>query len=221
MRFLPLRVSRLLVAAALCAVCLPVLLASKSFVKPVAQSAINYPAHDFHRDEKLAFAVDPYDTQEKAKIFSIDFAAHDLLPVFLIVTNDGDQPVSIGNLEITLITAHHSKLTPTATEDLYRRLSNPQANTRPAPLPIPIPRGKVKGAVSQKEMEEIESSRFAAKAVEPHTTQSGFLFFDIGDISSPLAGAELEITGVRDAKGSDLLYFEIFMDKYLNAPKNP
>ena len=61
----------------------------------------------------------------------------------------------------------------------------------------------------------------AAKAVEPHTTQSGFLFFDIGDISSPLAGAELEITGVRDARGSDLLYFEIFMDKYLNAPKNP
>ena len=210
-----------MVALALGATCLPVLLASKNFVKPVAQSAIKYPAHDFHRDEKLAFAADPYDTQEKAKIFSIDFAAHDLLPVFLIVTNDGDQPVSIGNLEITLITAHHSKLTPTATEDLYRRLSNPQANTRPAPLPIPIPRGKVKGAVSQKEMEEIESSRFAAKAVEPHTTQSGFLFFDIGDISSPLAGAELEITGVRDAKGSDLLYFEIFMDKYLNAPKNP
>jgi hypothetical protein len=199
----------------------PALLASKNFVKPVAQSAINYPAHDFHRDDKLAIAADPYDTPEKAKIFSIDFAAHGLLPVFLIVTNDGDQPVSIANMEITLLTAHRSKLTPIATDDLYRRLSNPQANTRPTPLPIPIPRGKVKGAISQKEMEEITSSQFAAKAIEPHATQSGFLFFDIEDISSPLAGAELEVTGVSDAKGNELLYFEIFMDKYLNAPKNP
>ncbi len=197
------------------------MLASKNFVKPVAQSAINYPAHDFHRDDKLAIAADPYDTPEKAKIFSIDFAAHGLLPVFLIVTNDGDQPVSIANMEITLLTAHRSKLTPIATDDLYRRLSNPQANTRPTPLPIPIPRGKVKGAISQKEMEEITSSQFAAKAIEPHATQSGFLFFDIEDISSPLAGAELEVTGVSDAKGNELLYFEIFMDKYLNAPKNP
>jgi hypothetical protein len=79
----------------------------------------------------------------------------------------------------------------------------------------------VKGAISQKEMEEITSSQFAAKAIEPHATQSGFLFFDIEDISSPLAGAELEVTGVRDAKGNEVLYFEIFMDKYLNAPKNP
>jgi hypothetical protein len=206
---------------ALCGLFLPALMASKTFQKPVAQSAINYPAHDFHRDDKLAIAADPYDKPEKASIFSIDFAAHGLLPVFLIVTNDGDQPVSIGNMEITLLTAHRSKLTPIATDDLYRRLSNPQANTRPAPFPIPIPRGKVKGAISQKEMEEITSSQFAAKAIEPHATQSGFLFFDIEDISSPLAGAELEVTGVRDAKGNEVLYFEIFMDKYLNAPKNP
>jgi hypothetical protein len=209
------------VALTLCGLLLPVLMASKTFVKPAAQSAINYPAHDFHRDDKLAIAADPYDTAEKAKIFSIDFAAHGLLPVFLIVTNDGDQPISIANIEITLLTAHRSKLTPIATDDLYRRLSNPQANTRPTPLPIPIPRSKVKGAVSQKEMQEIESSQFAAKAVEPHATQSGFLFFDVEDLSSPLAGAELEVTGVRDAKGSELLYFEIFMDKYLSAPKNP
>ena len=221
MPFLRVKFSRLLFVLALFALCLPVLLASKTFVKPVAQAAINYPAHDFHRDDKLAFAADPYDTPEKAKIFSIDFAAHGLLPVFLVVTNDGDQPVSIANIEITLLTANHSKLTPTSTDDLYRRLSNPQANTRPVPLPIPIPRGKVKGAVSQKEMQEIESSQFAAKAVEPHATQSGFLFFDVEDITSPLAGGDLEITGVRDAKGSELLYFEIFMDKYLNAPKNP
>ena len=194
------------------------LAASKNFVKPIPKTAINYPAHDFHRDEKAAIAADPYDTPEKAKLFSTNFAAHGFLPIFFVVTNDGDQPISIANMEIKLITANRSKLTPITTDDLYRRLSNPQSNTRPSPIPLPH---KAKTGISKKEMDEIESSQFAARAVEPHTTQSGFLFFDVGDISSPLAGANIDITGVSDAKGHELLYFEIAVDKYLNAPQNP
>ena len=198
--------------------CLPFLLVAKNFVKPAAMHAKAYPAHDSHPDDRVAIAADPYDTPEKGKIFSMNFAAAGILPVFFVVTNDGDQPISIANMEVTLVTAHHSKLTPTSPEDIYRRLSNPQATTRPAPSPIPIPRKKVKGTISQKEMEEIESSQFAAHAVEPHASQSGFLFFDIGGISSPLAGANIEVTSVNDAKGNELLYFEIAMDKYLNTP---
>src|ERR1700722_4485379 len=181
MRHMFSRLSRCLFTVAFCAVCLaPVVLASKSFVKPEAKSAINYPAHDFHRDEKVAIAADPYDKPDKAKIFSVNYAEHGFLPVFFVVTNDGDQPVSIGNLQVPLITANHSKLTPVTTEDLYRRLSNPQSSTRPSPLPLPH---KVKGGVSQKDRDEIEGSQFAAKAVEPHSTQSGFFFFDIGGIN--------------------------------------
>src|SRR5579864_2409793 len=208
---------RSVVAAVSAALFFPVmLLASKSFVKPVARAAINYPAHDFHRDSSVAIAADPYDTPDKAKIFSVDFAAHGFLPVFFVVTNDGDQPVSIANMEITLITGNHSKLTPVASEDIFRRITNPQAATRPSP--IPIPRSKVKGTVGPKERDEIESSQFAAKAVEPHGSQSGFLFFDVGGISSPLSHANIDVTGVADAKGHEMLYFEIPMDNYLSAP---
>jgi hypothetical protein len=195
------------------------LIASKSFVKPVAKTAINYPAHDFHRDEKVAIAADPYDNAEKAKIFTINFAQHEFLPVFFVITNDGDQPVSIANMQVKLITGHNSKLTPIETDDLYRRLSNPQAKTS-TNNPLPFPH-KVKGGVTRQEMDEVESSQFAAKAVEPHTTQSGFLFFDIADLNSPLRGANIDITGVRDGKGNELMFFEIPMDKYLDAPKNP
>jgi len=109
---------------------------------------------------------------------------------------------------VTLITANDSKLTPASSEDIYRRLSNPQANTN-SPLPFPIPHRKVKGAVSQKEMAEVDSAQFAARAVEPHSTQSGFVFFDVGGISNPLAGGEIDVTGVNDAKGAELMYFEI------------
>lgn len=211
------RVTRRSLPLALFVIAVPML--AKDFVKPVAKTAINYPAHDFHRDEKVAFAADPYENPEKAKIFTVDFAQYGFLPIFFVVTNDSDQPISMAKMEIVLITANRSKLTPMASSDLYRRLSNPQAQTRPSP--IPLPRKKVKGAVTPKQMEEIDSSQFAARAVEPHGTQSGFLFFDIGGISAPLTRANIDITGVTDAKGNELMYFEVAMEKYLNAPQNP
>jgi hypothetical protein len=205
------------------ALLLPLLLMAKSFVKPVAKSAINYPAHDFHRDEQVSIAADPYDNPEKASIFSVNFAQHGFLPVFLVITNEGSQPISLTDIQIEMTTGSRAKLTPISPDDIYRRLSNPQANDRPSssPIPLPIPRKPVKGTISPKQMDEIESAQFAAKAVEPHNTQSGFVFFDVSGIAQPLGGANMDITGVADAKGRELLFFEIEMDKYLNAPKNP
>lgn len=200
--------------------CFPlVLLAGKGFIKPVAKTAFNYPAHDLHRDEKVSIAADPYDNPEKAKIFTTNFAEHGFMPIFFIVTNDGDQPISIVNMQIKLITGNHSKLTPIDTDDLYRRLSNPQAKTGTT-NPLPFPR-KVKGAVPKQQLDEIESSQFAARAVEPHTTQSGFFYFDVAGLNSPLRGATIDIAGVADARGNELLFFEIPMEKYLDAAKNP
>ncbi|MFZ0317732.1 MAG: hypothetical protein WAL56_01295 [Candidatus Sulfotelmatobacter sp.] len=186
-------------------------LAAKDFVKPEAHPARTYPARDDHATEKVAIAADPYDSPGKAKIFTINFQEHGLLPIFFIITNDGDQPISIANMQVTLTTAARAKLTPIATEDIFRRLSNPHANTHP--LPLPIPQKKVKGTLSQKERDEIETSQFAARAVEPRTTQSGFFFFDVEDINTPLEGAHLYITGVDDAKGTELMYFEIQLEK--------
>jgi len=182
-------------------------LAAKDFVKPAAQPAKTYAAHDDHSNEKVSIAADPYDTREKAKIFSNNFDGHGYLPVFFIVTNDGEQPIAIANIQVTLITGGRDKLTPATSEDLFRRLNNPRANTHP--IPVPIPQKKVKGGLSQKGRDEIESAQFAAKAVEPHGTQSGFLFFDVEGISDPLAGAHLYVTGVDDANGTELMYFEI------------
>ncbi len=202
--------SRVLVVS--CAVAaVAVSLAAKDFVKPVAHPAKTYPAHDDHTTDKVAIAADPFDAPDKAKIFSVNFHEHGFLPIFFIVTNDGDQPLSIANMQVTLTTASRAKLTPIAPEDIFRRLGNPHANTHP--IPVPIPQKKVKGAISQKDRDEIESSQFAAKAVEPHTTQSGFFFFDVEDVPAPLEGAHLYITGVNDAKGTELMYFEIGMGK--------
>ena len=193
-----------------------VCLAGKEFVRPVAKPAATYPAHDQHSDEKVTVAVDPYDMPDKAQIFTVNYKDEGLLPVFLVITNDGDQPISLSGMKAQFITVDRTKISPSTGDDIYRRLSHP--NSSSSPYPLPFPRKKVKGAVSQKTMDEIEAAQFSAKAVEPHATQSGFLFFDVGGISTPVAGAHFYLTGVQNGKGDDLMYFEIALEKYLNAP---
>jgi hypothetical protein len=190
--------------------------AAKEFAKPVAHAAKTYPACDEHAKEFVTVAIDPYDMADKTQIFSVNYREQGYLPVLLIVTNDGDQPISLSAMKAEMVTYNRTKLWPASTDDLYRRLSHPARSDNP--YPIPFPRKKVKGAVSKQALEEINAAQFGAKAVEPHTTQSGFLFFDVTGLSTPLAGANFYLTGIRDANGSELMYFEIALEKYLSAP---
>lgn len=191
--------------------------AGKEFAMPAAQSARAYPAHDDHPMDKVAIAVDPYDVEGKASIFTVNYRNSGYLPVFFVITNDGDEPVTLVGMKAELNTKNRTKLYPATTDDLVRRLSHPSRSDRPN-LPIPLPKKEVKGGVNRKTWDEIEQAQFGAKAVEPHSTARGFLFFDIADISNPLAGATFYLMGVRDAKGDELIYFEIPMEKYLGAP---
>ncbi|MGH9644525.1 MAG: hypothetical protein ACRD3Q_19145 [Terriglobales bacterium] len=195
--------------------------AAKEFVMPDAHPAHTYPAHDEHPLEKVTIALDPYDVEYKASIFSVNYRNYGLLPLFFIVSNDSDQPISLSNMKATLVTVNRSKLSPASTDDLVRRLSHPSRSATGAkPIPLPLPGSKkIKGAVSQRTMDEIDRSQFEARAVEPHSTARGFLFFDVSDISNPLAGANFYLTEVRDAKGNELMYFEIPLEKYLSAPE--
>ena len=212
-RFAP--VCAFVLLSCLCAI------AAKEFVMPAAQPARNYPAHDDHPMEKVSVAVDPYDVEDKASIFSVNYRNNGYMPVFFVITNDGDQPISLVGMKAQLNTKDRSKLFPSTTDEVVRRLSRPSRNdgANRLPIPIPLPKKEVKGGVSRKTWDEIEQAQFGAKAVEPHSTARGFLFFDIADISNPLAGANFYLMGVQDAKGNELMFFEIPMEKYLSAPE--
>lgn len=194
--------------------------AGKQFMKPVALAASSYPAHDSHPNEKLSVAVDPYDMPDKAQAFSTPYQEMGYLPVFFVITNDSDEVISLGNMKAQLLTRNRTKLFPATNDDLYRRLSRP-AQASNVPNPLPLPRKRVKGGVSKKQLDEMDAAQFAARAVEPHTTHSGFLFFDITGISTPLAGATFFLTGVTDGTGHEFMYFEIPLEKYLSAPATP
>ena len=212
-------VRRFAIAGAFLLFCSLALFAAKDFVMPTAQPARTYPAHDDHPSEKVVVAVDPYDVEDKASIFTTNYRNNGYMPVFFVITNDGDQPISLVGMKAQLNTKDRSKLYPSTMDDLLRRLSHPSRNDRQNTLPIPLPKKEVKGGVSRKAWDEIEAAQFAAQAVEPHSTARGFLFFDISGISNPLAGASFYLMGVNNAKGNELMYFEIPMEKYLSAPE--
>jgi hypothetical protein len=211
--------NRLRLWAAAVAVAAPlVCLAAKEFSMPKAQPAFSFPAHDHHSNENVTVAVDPYETPAKEGIFIVKYREHGLLPVLLIITNDSDAPIQLADMKAELVTADRTKLIPDNEDDIVRRISHPNASG--THYPIPFPTKKAKGGVSSKEMDEIQSAQFRAKAVEPRSSQIGFLFFDVSDISSPLAGARFYLTGVRNSSGNDLMYFEVPLDKYLEN-RNP
>jgi len=187
------------------------LLAAKDFAKPSAQPAKSYALHDEHNDERVTAAVDPYDSPEKAQIFNVKWNEEGFLPIFVVVTNDSNQPISLAGMQAQLITGRREKIPAASNDELYRRLSH--VNASGPKYPLPFPRTKVKGAVGKKALEEMDAAQFSAKAVEPHSTQSGFMFFDVTGISEPLDRARFYLTGLRDSKGAELLYFEIPFQK--------
>src|SRR5271167_2485858 len=195
-----------------------VCLAGKHFVMPASQLAKTYPAHDEHPSEAVTLALDPYDMADKANIFSVHYSDVGLMPILVVITNDGDQPIALAGMKAELVTVNRTKIPPATEDDIYRRISRPVGTISPSPLPWPK---KAKASVSKDAMDEIQNSQFAAKAVEPHGTQAGFMFFDVSGISAPLAGAHFYLTGVRDAKGNELMYFEVLLEKYLSAPAKP
>lgn len=207
------------------ALCLLVLIATgvsvagKEFNLPTPHPAPTYPARDQHTDESVTVAVDPYDMPDKAAIFTTNYADEDMLPVYVIITNDSDDTITLSGMKAEFITASRTKIAPATQDDLYRRLSHPKGPKARLPIPIPIPTGRPKGTVSTKAVDEMQRAQFSARAVEPHSTQAGFLFFDINGIDNPLPGAHFFLTGLRNAKGDDLYYFEIALEKYLSAPQ--
>ena len=215
---MPPRLPRLAALAAFAILCCLRLAAKdeKTFVMPRTADAKTYPAHDTSGAEKVTVAADPYDSPEKTqKVFRIKYNSENLLPVLLTVTNDAGQPVALTDMQVELVTSRRVKLHPATEDDVYRRVARPPMHgDRPPGNPLPFPR-KVKSSLKKDEQQEIQDSRFAAKAVEAHASQNGFFFFDVEGLSDPIAGAHLYVSGLRNGQGQELIFFDIPLDNYV------
>jgi hypothetical protein len=185
---------------------------------PPVQPATTYPAVEVHDKEHVAIAVEPYDTKEKESIFRVDYLAHGVMPVRIIITNEGDRPISLRDARILFYTAAGDRIQAAEPEDVERLMTRTEREGKRIPMPTPFPSIKMKPKASNKDVEQdFNQFEYQALVVEPHTTRAGFLFYDVSQLDHPLQGARLNLHELRDADGKELFYFEIPFDTYLKS----
>ena len=185
---------------------------------PPVQPATAFAAVEVHEDEKVAIAAEPYDTKEKESIFRIDYLGHGVMPVRLIVTNNGDKPISLRDARILFQTKSGERIQAAEPEDVERLMTRKEREGGKIPMPGPIPTIKLKPKASNKDIEEdFNTFEYGALVVEPHTTRAGFLFYDVSQLADPLTGSKLHLHKLRNADGHELFFFEIPFDKYVQS----
>ncbi len=200
------------------AFCLALPALASDHVPPPVQPATSFAAVEIHDNEKVAIAAEPYDTKEKESIFRVDYLAHGIMPIRLIVTNNGSRPISLRDARILFQTAEGDRIQAAEPEDVERLMTRKEKEGGKIPMPGPIPSIRLKPKASDKEVEEdFDTFEYQALVVEPHTTRAGFLFYDVSQLDNPLKGAKLHLHELRDADGRELFYFEIPFDKYLKS----
>jgi len=207
---------RSLLILAIVAVLSAALYAGKEYEPPKVSNAATYAAKDAHPAEKVTIAADPYDTTQKSSIFRLKYLDKGVLPINLIITNEGGTPVALTKMTVQFVARErHAKLSPMEEQDIFRRMTHAKRSDDVARTtsPLPFPTKHKVGGLKQEDQDEVEHAMFQARAVEPNNTQSGFVFFDVADLDSPLDGATLYITGIRDGGGNELMFFEIPLDK--------
>jgi hypothetical protein len=189
---------------------------ARDFAMPKLVAASTMEFRDPHPLEKVTLGAEAYDTAAKASLFHPALLQHSVLPILVVFTNDGDQAVILSHAHFELLTRDRAKAEPYSLDDLRRVLTDIRApRSRPEDqLPLPIPgKNKAHGGLSQKELDELQHASFAASEVEPHAGEQGFLFFDTSGLDNPCQGARLIVTGVNDAHGHELMYFEVPLGK--------
>ena len=185
---------------------------------PPVQPATAFAAVEVHEKEKVAIAAEPYDTKQKESIFRVDYLGHGVMPVRLIITNNGDKPISLRDARILFQTRSGERIQAAAPEDVERLMTRKEREGGRIPMPGPLPTIKLKPKASNKDIEEdFNQFEFGALVVEAHTTRAGFLFYDVSQLADPLSGSKLHLHKLMDSDGRELFFFEIPFDKYVQS----
>lgn len=184
---------------------------------PPARSAATYPAHDAHPSEHLTIAADPCDAPKRCSFFRLPYIQHGLLPIRVILTNDGDRALQLDEARFQFISAAGDTL-PAATEDDINRRLFTFHSVQPIHIPL-LPITIHRAPIDKKITEDDNDFGFKTTIVQPHSTLAGYLFYDIKDLEDPaIAHASLYIKEIRTLDGKQQLYaFTIPFDKWLAA----
>jgi hypothetical protein len=186
---------------------------------PPLEPAGNFADCERHDSEKISIAAEPYETDEKLKLFRVNYMEYGFLPVRLIVTNDSDKTLSLDDARIVFVTADGMRVAAADPEDIDRRTTQIGQTGETIPLPFPLPPIRRKPKTKDPKIEEdFKDFEYTAASVGPHSSAAGFLFYDVKGVKEPLVGAHLVLRKLAwSPSGSALYDFEVSFDKYLAA----
>jgi hypothetical protein len=151
----------------------------------------------------VTIGVEPYQTPEKQKTAfgKLDLYQHGVLPVLVVVQNDGAQTIRLENLTVEYIgpTGNHVEATAAADVRYLNGPNQPSAVPRTGPIPTRTKKNPLNAW-------EVEGRAFAAKMLPAGQAASGFFYFQTG----LQRGSKIYLNGLIEAgTGKDLFYFEI------------
>jgi hypothetical protein len=184
---------------------------------PPARPASQYAAFDAHPNEHVTIAAEPCTDSRDCNFFRLPYADHSLIPVRVIITNDGDAALTLDDVRIQFISANNDKIPAATLDDINRRLFSTRdaIGTKIPLVPITIHHAPIDKKVTQDD----NDFGFQTTTVKPHTTLAGYLFYDVRELDDPpLKSAQLYVKMIRTANDKkDLFPFTIPFNKWLAA----
>ena len=153
----------------------------------------------------VTIGVEAYDGETKAKeaFGKVNPYQHGVLPVLVVIQNDGQKAITLDRLTAMYVGPNHNRVeaTPAAEVRFLKGPRKPDVVTGPTGAPR-IGRSKKNPLQAW----EIEGRAFAAKMLPPGQSAHGFFYFQTG----VQTGSQILLSGITEAgTGKELFYFEI------------
>ena len=159
------------------------------------------------RQEGLRIAVEVYSTAEQTKsaFGKLNPNTHGVLPVLLVMQNEGKNVIKLDTLKVEYVDADKNHLTSIPAPELPYLKPPERPTVKASPIP-PIFQRKKKNELTAIELDQ---RSWGAKMLPPGESANGFFYFQ----AIPESGGMLYITGIRNAStGQELFYFELPLD---------
>lgn len=153
----------------------------------------------------VTIGVEAYHSGDKVKAAfgKLDPYEHGILPVLVVIQNDGTQAIRLDGLRAEYTGPDRERVEATPARDVKYL----QGADRPKVMTGPTGKPKImKPKKNPLDAWEIEGRAFAAKMLPPGQTASGFFYFQTG----LRAGSTIYLNGLAEAStGKELLFFEV------------
>jgi len=167
-----------------------------------AAPAASYTHHQVN--DKVTIGVEAFTTpdQMKTAFGKLNPYEHGVLPVLLVIQNDGDKSIRLDRLKAEYVGPGGNRVEATPAKDI-RYINGP---TKPTVIPGPTGPVPLKLKKNPLNAWEIEGRAFAAQMLPAGNTASGFIYFQTGLHST----ATIYLSGLVEAgTGKEIIYFEI------------